>query len=243
MTQDPSRPAPGAGDVLLGIDVGTGSARAGLFDRAGRMLASAKCDIAIWRAPGAMVEQSSRDIWQAVCRATRTALAEAGLPPEAVGGVGFDATCSLVVVGEGGAPLPVGPSEDPERNIIVWMDHRAVAQAERINAQGHEVLRYVGGRISPEMETPKLLWLAEHRPDIFARAWQFFDLADYLGWRATGIWRARPAPSPANGPISRMSTAGTRAISGRWGSGCWRTRASRGSAPGWWSPARRWAKG
>ncbi|EGJ19579.1 D-ribulokinase [Cereibacter sphaeroides WS8N] len=186
MTQDPSRPAPGAGDVLLGIDVGTGSARAGLFDRAGRMLATAKCDIAIWRAPGAMVEQSSRDIWQAVCRATRAALAEAGLPPEAVGGVGFDATCSLVVVGEGGAPLPVGPSEDPERNIIVWMDHRAVAQAERINAQGHEVLRYVGGRISPEMETPKLLWLAEHRPDIFARAWQFFDLADYLGWRATG---------------------------------------------------------
>ena len=90
------------------------------------------------------------------------------------------------MVGQNGAPLPVGPSDDPERNIIVWMDHRSVAQAERINATGHRVLDYVGGTISPEMETPKLLWLAEQKPATFAGAWQFFDLADYLTWRATG---------------------------------------------------------
>jgi D-ribulokinase len=90
------------------------------------------------------------------------------------------------VLGKDGTPLPVGPSENAERDIIVWMDHRAVDQVERINAQGHEVLRYVGGRISPEMETPKLLWLKEHRPQIFDAAWQFFDLADFLTWRATG---------------------------------------------------------
>jgi D-ribulokinase len=66
------------------------------------------------------------------------------------------------------------------------MDHRAVPQAERINALGHDVLRYVGGRISPEMETPKLLWLRERRPQVFDAAWQFFDLADFLTWRATG---------------------------------------------------------
>ncbi|HTM76422.1 MAG TPA: FGGY family pentulose kinase, partial [Devosia sp.] len=63
---------------------------------------------------------------------------------------------------------------------------RAIEQAERINATGHKVLDYVGGTISPEMETPKLLWLSEHRPQTFAAAWQFFDLADYLTWRATG---------------------------------------------------------
>jgi FGGY-family pentulose kinase len=66
------------------------------------------------------------------------------------------------------------------------MDHRAVAQAGRINALGHEVLRYVGGVISPEMETPKLLWLRQHLPASFARAARFLDLADFLGYRATG---------------------------------------------------------
>ena len=72
------------------------------------------------------------------------------------------------------------------RDIIVWMDHRALDQAERINATGHRVLDYVGGRISPEMQTPKLLWLRENRPETYAAAWQFFDLADFLSWRATG---------------------------------------------------------
>lgn len=170
---------------FLGIDVGTGSARAGLFDRTGRMLASAKRDIAIFREAGHVVEQSSNDIWRAVCASVREAVAASGVEPRSVGGIGFDATCSLVVLGEAGRPLGVGPSGDDERNIIVWMDHRATAQANAINETGHPVLDYVGGRISPEMETPKLLWLAENRPDAFAGAWQFMDLADFLTWRAS----------------------------------------------------------
>ncbi|TIW51375.1 MAG: ribulokinase, partial [Mesorhizobium sp.] len=100
--------------------------------------------------------------------------------------IGFDATCSLVVIGDDGEPLPVGRSGDSDRNIIVWMDHRALDQTRRINALRHPVLDYVGGVISPEMETPKLLWLKENLPETFAKARHFFDLADYLTWRVTG---------------------------------------------------------
>jgi D-ribulokinase len=171
---------------FIGVDVGTGSARAGVFDEEGQCLGTGKSDIEIFRHQAHMVEQSSANIWQSVCVSVRAAVKAAGVLPQNVVGIGFDATCSLVVVGEGGKSLAVGPSERPERDIIVWMDHRAIGQAQRINAQGHDVLRYVGGRISPEMQTPKLLWLREHRPDTFGRAWQFFDLADFLTWRATG---------------------------------------------------------
>jgi D-ribulokinase len=171
---------------VVGVDVGTGSARAGIFDLDGRMLATAKQDITLYRASGSMVEQSSTEIWAAVCHAVKEAIAQADLSPEQIVGIGFDATCSLVVLGAGGTPLPVGPSEVAERDIIVWMDHRAVEQAERINAAGHGVLKYVGGKISPEMETPKLLWLLENRPTVFDDAWQFFDLTDFLTWRSTG---------------------------------------------------------
>ena len=172
--------------IFIGIDVGTGSARAGLFDATGHLVASAKHPIRIWREDGDIVEQSSQDIWQAVCAAVRAAVAEAGVSPDTVKGLGFDATCSLVVLDPDAAPLPVGPSNDPARNVIVWMDHRALDQTARINATGHSVLKYVGGRISPEMETPKLLWLKENRPDTFSRAGHFFDLADFLSFRATG---------------------------------------------------------
>lgn len=174
------------GRYAIGVDVGTGSARAGIFDSTGRMVGAAKRDITVFHESGAIVEQSSTEIWRAVCDSVKEALAQAGVTADQVAGIGFDATCSLVVLGEGGQPLPVGPSENAERDIIVWMDHRALEQAERINATNHDVLRFVGGKISPEMETPKLLWLLEHRPAVFAAAWQFFDLADYLTWRATG---------------------------------------------------------
>jgi FGGY-family pentulose kinase len=171
---------------FIGIDVGTGSARAGIFDEQGRMLATAKRDIALYRDGPDIAEQSSADIWQAVCASVREAMAEAGLAPDDIAGIGFDATCSLVVLGPGGKPLPVGPHGDANRDVIVWMDHRAIEQAERINATRHPVLAYVGGTISPEMETPKLLWLRENLPTTYDAAWQFFDLPDFLTWRATG---------------------------------------------------------
>ncbi len=173
-------------DLYMGVDVGTESARAGVFDAEGTLLGAAACGFPVYREPPAFVEQSAEAIWQAVASACRKAVAESGVEPGRVQGIGFDATCSLVVVDAEGSPLPVGPSEDPDRNIIVWMDHRAVAQAERINLTGHAVLDYVGGRISPEMQTPKLLWLKEHRPAVFQQAAHFFDLTDYLTWRASG---------------------------------------------------------
>ena len=171
---------------VIGVDVGTGSARAGIFDVTGRMVGSAKHDITLFQASGSIVEQSSAEIWRAVCHAVKGALSQSALSPDRIAGIGFDATCSLVVLGAGGQSLPVGPSEHAERDIIVWMDHRAVAQAQRINATEHAVLKFVGGKISPEMETPKLLWLLENKPQVFAAAWQFFDLTDFLTWRATG---------------------------------------------------------
>ncbi|MEM1079440.1 MAG: FGGY-family carbohydrate kinase [Pseudomonadota bacterium] len=172
--------------AFIGVDVGTGSARAGVFDGSGRLLASHKQDIKMWREAGDIAEQSSVDIWQAVCRAVRAAMEEAGTTPREVRGMGFDAACSMVVLDREMSPLSVSASGDPARNVIVWMDHRATAQAARINAAGHAVLDYVGGRISPEMQTPKMLWLKEHQPEQFAQAGQFFDLPDFLTWAATG---------------------------------------------------------
>ncbi len=174
------------GRYLIGIDVGTGSARAGVFDLEGRLLAARTTPIALYRDAGGIVEQSSAEIWRAVRRSVRQAVTGADIEPEHVAGIGVDATCSLVVAAPDGGALPVRTGGDPERDIIVWMDHRATAQAERINATGHAVLRYVGGRMSPEMQTPKLLWLKEHARATYDAAGHFFDLADWLTWRATG---------------------------------------------------------
>jgi FGGY-family pentulose kinase len=172
-------------NYFIGVDVGTGSARAGVFDITGRMVGQASREIALFRPKDDFIEQSSDNIWQAICQAVRDALNKADVNPIQVKGLGFDATCSLVVLDKKGRPLTISPSGRNEQNVIVWMDHRAISQAERINTTKHRVLDYVGGVISPEMQIPKLLWLKQHMPNTWNNAGHFFDLPDYLTWRAT----------------------------------------------------------
>ena len=170
----------------IGVDVGTGSARAGIFDGSGALLGSASRPIAMLRPAEDFVEQSSRDIWEAVCDCVRRACAETAIDVTSVAGIGFDATCSLVVLDQDDNPVTVSPSGEDDWNIIVWMDHRAIGDADAINGFGGKVLDYVGGVISPEMEMPKLRWLKREMPQSWGRAAAFFDLPDWLVHRATG---------------------------------------------------------
>lgn len=170
----------------LGIDVGTGSARAGLFDSSGTLLAAASRATLAFKPKPDFIQQSSADIWQAICSSVREATETAGVSASEVAGIGFDATCSLVAVGADGQPVSVSPDGAAEQDIILWMDHRAIGEAEEINATRAEVLDYVGKVISPEMEMPKLLWLKRNLPDCWNKAATFYDLPDWLVWRATG---------------------------------------------------------
>ncbi len=173
------------GKYVIGVDVGTGSARAGLFDLHGHRKATAAKAIQMWQPKPEWAEQSSDDIWAAVGTVVRQVMADSQVAPEQVTGLGFDATCSLVVLDKEDRALSVSEEGDPARNVIVWMDHRALAETEAINAGGYDVLSYVGGGLSPEMEIPKLRWLKTHGPQTWAEAGKFLDLADFLTYRCT----------------------------------------------------------
>ncbi|CAL5395511.1 unnamed protein product [Camellia sinensis] len=125
-----------------------------LFDENGKLLGSANSPIQIWK-EGDCVEQSSTDIWHAICAAVKSACSLANVAGKEVTGLGFAGTCSLVAVDSEGSPVSVSWSGDSRRNVIVWMDHRAVKQADRINSCNSTVLQYCGGALSPEMQPPK----------------------------------------------------------------------------------------
>lgn len=175
-----------ANHYFLGVDVGSSSVRAGLFDQHGHRLAFATRPLTQFRYGDERVEQSSTEIWQYTCEVVREAVATAHIDIRQVDAIGFDATCSLVAIDETGNGLAVSPEGDCYRNVIMWMDHRAVAETQRINATGDRALKYVGGEVSIEMALPKVLWLKEHLPQTWADSYRFFDLADFLVWKATG---------------------------------------------------------
>ena len=139
---------------FIGVDVGTGSARAGLVKRDGTFVASHTVDTKTFRDPNdhRIFEQSTNNIWESISTAIKTCLKEAKVAPEAVKGLSFDATCSLAVTDANGDPVVVTKGEQlgqiGDRNVILWADHRAEAEADLINSTGSKVLDYVGGTMS-----------------------------------------------------------------------------------------------
>ncbi|MEJ8559823.1 FGGY family pentulose kinase [Yoonia sp. GPGPB17] len=172
---------------VLGIDVGSGSARCGVFDGESTLIGVGKHPIAQHRPETDHVEQSSENIWSAICTAVAEALAAAQVDGADVTALSYSATCSLVLLDKEHNPLPLSTTDTPW-NIIMWMDHRATAETDEVNATGSSVLRNLGGAISVEMEIPKLMWVKRNRPEIWDQLGYAGDLADFLCFKSTGTF-------------------------------------------------------
>ena len=162
--------------LIAAVDVGSARARAGVFTLDGQLVARTSRGFATLTMGGGQAGFAFAEIWQDTADALAEARAMAGAPPEAIHALAFDATCSLVVDAPGFAP-----------DVIAWHDHRAVAEAAALSAIPHQVVERAGGAVSPEMQTPKLIWLKRHRPDVWASLRGIRDLGDHLAFRATGI--------------------------------------------------------
>lgn len=198
----------------IGVDVGTGSARAALVAGDGTILSESSYPTTTYRDDHNhdVFEQSTTEskqtfllekvlnpqshllhlstVWDSIAKACQDCLRESKISPEKVKGIGFDATCSLAVSTQDGQPMSITHDQwgigHSKRNIILWADHRAREEANLINSTNSPVLKYVGGTMSLEMEIPKVLWLKKHMPDQFFKQSMFFDLPDFLTYKATG---------------------------------------------------------
>lgn len=185
---------------FVGVDCGTASVRAAVFDSEGTLIASHAEPISVFNPRPDHFQQSSTEIWTKTCVCVKTAIEIAGIDTSDVKGLGFDATCSLVCLGEGDRPIsvdwgdPAGSGLGLDQNIILWMDHRASKEADEITVDRYRVLETVGMEMSPEMESPKMLWLKRNMPDRFAEIASFWDLGDFLVHCATGTTSRSKCP-------------------------------------------------
>jgi ribulose kinase len=168
---------------VLGIDAGTESVRAGIFDLAGVPVAIEIEPYAVAQPRPGWAEQDPADWWRALRGAVRRAVASAGHRADAILGLSVAATsCTVVATDADGAPL---------RPSIIWMDVRAGEEARAIAESGHPVLKYTGyGRVSAEWLPCKALWLKRHEPDVYDAAARFCEYTDWLIHRLTGEWTA-----------------------------------------------------
>jgi len=213
-------PSPSDNTYLLGIDGGTESLRAGLFDLDGALLASASTAYQTHFPNPGWAEQDPRDWWRALGESVRTVVGQAGLRPEQIAAMAVDTTCCSVVALNGDG--------EPLRPCLIWMDVRSAAQTEKVVATADEALRVNGGGrgpVSAEWMVPKALWIAENEPEIFEQAAVVCEFQDYINYHLTGRWvasinnvsaRWHFDRSRGGAPESLLDTLGLSALAQKW---------------------------
>ncbi|MFC3898347.1 ribulokinase [Lentzea rhizosphaerae] len=190
---------------VVGVDFGTLSGRAVVVRvRDGAELGTAVHDYshgvvdgvlpATGRAlPPEWALQVPSDYLDVLRTAVPQAVADAGVAPELVIGIGTDFTaCTMVPVTADGTPLCDLPefAENPHAYVKLWRHHAAQGQADRINDLAHDrkeswLPRY-GGLISSEWEFAKGLQVLEEAPEVYAAMEHWVEAADWIIWQLTG---------------------------------------------------------
>ncbi|PIE33561.1 xylulose kinase [candidate division KSB3 bacterium] len=164
---------------VLGIDAGTESIRATIFNEQGQCLSSGSSpNQNIHKHPG-WAEQSITQWEDSLIDAIKKAFSTCDIPPEEIEGVGIDGTSCTVIF--------LDAEQNHLRDAIIWMDVRAHKEAEEIAATHDPALKYTGfSNVSAEWFPCKVLWVKRHEPDVFEKAHTIFEHTDWLMYKLTG---------------------------------------------------------
>lgn len=177
-------------NVLLGIDVGSSACKAAIVSPEGDRLASAAVRYPTHSPEAGWKEQDPEDWYRAACRAVRSCLADAAagrarLKAAQVKGIAATGPAhNFILLDARGRPLG---------KAIHWSDTRSVSETEKLDREsGREIFDKTFQRMSTASTLSHLLWIREHRPDVWEQARVLLVTKDYLCRRLTGQYGTDP---------------------------------------------------
>jgi xylulokinase len=165
---------------IITIDVGTSSTKTALWNDAGRTVAETSFAYALHRPSPLWAEIDAKVWWQAVCATVREVMVRGGVHRQNVAGIGVD--------GVGWTLVPVDRAGDPLAPAMIWLDRRAQAETDWLNAlpDAQRLISLDANPIDPAYITPKILWLKQHQPDVFAATHRFLTASGFITAQLTG---------------------------------------------------------
>jgi gluconokinase len=165
---------------VIGVDIGTTSTKAVLFDLDGQVISSHSVSYPLYQPYPSWAEQDPEEIFNAFIQSLNTAILKAGVSSADVIGIGFStAMHSLIVMDQDDRPIT---------RVITWADGRSVDQAERLkqSPDGNIFYRRTGTPIHPMSPLTKIMWLKEQKPELYQRAAKFISIKEYVLHRLFG---------------------------------------------------------
>ena len=165
-------------DAILGIDIGTSSTKAILYDLSGAMLTSASQSYALLTPEPGWVEQDPEAVWQALIKVLQDIVKQSA---------GYRIV-SLALAAQAGSIIPCDLDGNPVYPMITWLDTRSQELMRQWYADGTAAVirRLSGWQPFAGLPLPSIGWLKQHRPDVHASAKRFLGPADFLIHRLTG---------------------------------------------------------
>ncbi len=164
--------------TFIGIDIGTSAVKALLIDSAQVILAEAEEPLAISRPHPLWSEQNPEDWWRATERALATLRSAAPAAYAATAGIGLSGQMHGAVL--------MDEADRVLRPAILWNDGRSHAECAELERRFPALGTVAGVPAMPGFTAPKLIWLAKHEPDVFAKVAHVLLPKDYVRFRLTG---------------------------------------------------------
>ena len=166
-----------ASGTTLGIDLGTSELKLALVDEAGSLVASAGAPLAVSRPHPHWAEQDPQDWWDALVVAARALREKQPQAWSTVRAIGLSGQMHGAVLLDGVRRVL--------RPAILWNDSRSAAQCDELMRRLPSLPLIAGNLAMPGFTAPKLLWVAEHEPEVFRRTSLVLLPKDWLRWKLT----------------------------------------------------------
>ena len=161
--------------MYLGIDIGTSGVKAVLIDERGSIAAQASDALEVSRPQPGFSEQDPEAWWQAAVNAVRALPAASRAAVRAVG-----------LSGQMHGATLLDSADKPLRPAILWNDGRSAAECVELERREPRSRSITGNIMMPGFTAPKLLWVAQHEPDVFRRTACVLLPKDYVRLKLTG---------------------------------------------------------
>ncbi|AZN42899.1 gluconokinase [Paenibacillus albus] len=165
---------------MMGVDIGTTSTKAVLFEENGTVVTSAHVEYPLYTPTPEIAEQNPEEIFAAVLSTIKQVMQ--GIDAGQVLFVSFSSAMHSVI--------PVDGDGKPLMNCITWADNRSAAWAKRLKEEmgGHAIYLRTGTPIHPMSPITKLLWLRHEKQDVFAHAARFISIKEYIFAKLFGAY-------------------------------------------------------
>lgn len=165
---------------LLGVDVGTSTVKAVLFDPQGKVIAASSSPVLIYSKKPDYAEQNMDEVWKITAQSISNCILKSAVHPASIVSVG--------ITGQGTGCWLLDGTGQPVNNAIIWIDGRAksILNEWKSNGKHNQAFEKSSNSIFTGSPVAILSWLRKEKPEILERAQHLLFAKDWIRYKLTG---------------------------------------------------------